>query len=109
MPVRWALQAAWRASTHTLAQDQTQIETGDMHQHPFEDVGVSSQVRSTHPARVVYNAQNFVRSTRHVSSSAAYHATRESVFDSHTPHRALHICPTIYDGYGSLIYVRTPG
>ena len=45
-----ALQAPRCAATQKLAQDQTQIETGYMHQGALEDVRLASQVRTPQAA-----------------------------------------------------------
>ena len=48
-----SLKAARRADADPTLHEEPQIERADVHQHPFEDIGVPPQMHPAHPARLV--------------------------------------------------------
>src|SRR5262245_38879132 len=46
------LQAAWRADADQLPHEQTEIESGCVHEQPFSNVRVPAQMDTSHPARL---------------------------------------------------------
>lgn len=43
----------WRAGSHQLAQDQTQIESSHMNQLPLQNILMAPQMRASHAAGIV--------------------------------------------------------
>ena len=69
-----ALQTPGRANADLLTQQQTEVETCDVHQQAFENVRMPAQVHPPHPPRLI---QMRKRPTPRFNEAAAYHCGKQ--------------------------------
>src|SRR5215203_7008887 len=79
-----ALEAAWRADAEDLTHDEPEIEATRMNQQTLQDVRVTTQMRTTHPTRVIDVREGaFDRLTASTHQASAASSTRPATIGIH--------------------------